>query len=281
MKRSFNHATRAFFALTLSLLAACGGGGSDSASTAAACTGSACSLTSSSQATSATVATASSTTLCGVDVGPKLLEGLVTAVHDGDTITLTSGGTASKIRLDSIDAPELAQPFGSTSQAALSGAVLGKAVKVTYTKTDQYDRIVGAVFTDSCQYVNLNQVAKGMAWFYKAYQCEVTAAVRTQFSQAQDSAAAADLGLWAQVNPEAPWFYRNGSEPVTPVCSSAAAVTPASAALTATGPTTAANSTTPVTVVTATTTSTVICYTGPRGGTYTLNANGTKNYSGC
>ena len=214
-------------------------------------------------------------------MGAKLLEGFVTAVHDGDTITLSSGGTAYKIRLDSIDAPELAQPFGNPSQSALSAAVLGKTVRVAYTKTDQYDRIVGAVFTDSCQYVNLNQVSTGMAWFYKAYQCEISSAVRARFSQAQGSAAAADLGLWVQVDPEAPWFYRNGSEPVTPVCQSDAALPSASAALTAAGLTTPANSSVPVTVTTATGSSTVICYTGPRGGTYTLNANGTKNYSGC
>jgi endonuclease YncB( thermonuclease family) len=274
-KPIFNRAALASCALAGALLAGCGGGGGDSGSPAAT-------MTSSSQAAPGqAVSTMPGAKLCGLDVGAKLLEGLVTDVHDGDTMTLSSGGTAYKIRLDSIDAPELAQPFGSTSQAALFGAVLGKPVKVAYTKTDQYDRIVGAVFTDSCQYVNLNQVSKGMAWFYKAYQCEISAAVRLQFSQAQDRAAGGDLGLWAQMDPEAPWFYRNGAEPVTPVCQSDAALPSASAALTAAGLTTPANSSAPVTVMTATTTSTVICYTGPRGGTYTLNANGTKNYGGC
>ena len=250
----------------LILLAGCGGGGDSGGA--------------GSQSQAATT-TAASVKLCGVDVGAKLLEGAVTSVHDGDTITLSSRGAVYHIRLDSIDAPELAQPFGNTSQSALAAAVLGKPVKVAYTKTDQYDRIVGAVFTDSCQYVNLNQVSKGMAWFYKAYQCEIGAAVRAQFSQAQDLAAGADIGLWAQLNPEAPWFYRNGSEPVTPVCQSNAALLPSGTALTAAGLTTPGNSSTPVTVVTASTPSTVICYTGPRGGTYTLNANGTKNYGGC
>ena len=260
MKPILLHLRHAVHALAIALLAGCGGGGGG-ASSSAACTGSACNpaQTSQNQSTSA----ASGTTLCGVDVGPKLLEGAVTSVHDGDTITLSSGGAVYHIRLDSIDAPELAQPFGNASQSTLASAVLGKRVRVAYTKTDQYDRIVGAVFTDSCQYVNLNQVSTGMAWFYKAYQCEVSAAVRTQFSQAQGSAAAADLGLWAQADPEAPWFYRNGFEPATPVC------------------TADANSPPPVAAATATTTSTAICYTGPRGGTYTLNADGTKNYSGC
>ena len=244
-------------------MAGCGGG-SGEAGNPAACTGSACNATQTTQTSqNPAVSAASSKTLCGVDVGPQLLEGAVTSVHDGDTITLRSSGAVYHIRLDSIDAPELAQPYGNASKSTLASAVLGKPVRVAYTKTDQYDRIVGAVFTDSCQYVNLNQVSSGMAWFYKADQCEVSAAVRLKFLQAQGSAAAANLGLWAQVDPEAPWFFRNGSEPVTPVC------------------TANANNSTPVAVATATATSTVICYTGPRGGTYTLNADGSKNYSGC
>ncbi|MEO5659235.1 MAG: thermonuclease family protein [Polaromonas sp.] len=219
--------------------------------------------------------------LCGVEVGAKLLEGSVTDVHDGDTITLSVVGTPYKIRLDSIDAPELAQPFGSLSQSTLASAVLGKPVKVAYTKTDQYDRIVGAVFTDSCQYVNLNQVAAGMAWFYKAYQCEVSAAVRSQFAQAQDNAVAAKTRLWAQSDPEAPWFYRNGVEPVTPTCTSHTPIVSGNAALSSVGPSTAANSSSPITVSTSTASSSKVCYTGPRGGTYTLTENGNKNYSGC
>ena len=240
-------------AFAIALLTGCGGGGSSGGSTLAACTGSSCTQNGPIQGA----------TLCGVEVGTKRLEGSVTDVHDGDTITLSSGGTVYKIRLDSMDAPELAQPFGSLSQSTLANAVLGKPVRVAYTKTDQYERIVGAVFTDSCQYVNLNQVSQGMAWFYKAYQCEISAALRLEFSQAQDRAVGGKLGLWAQVDPEAPWFFRNGSEPVTPVC------------------TAGVHSSTPVAVVAADPTSKGICYTGPRGGTYTLNADGTKNYGGC
>ena len=189
------------------------------------------------------------------------IEGRIVAVHDGDTLTLSVAGVSYKVRLDSIDAPELAQPFGYASQSALSNSVLGKSVKVAYAKTDPYDRVVGAVFTDSCQYVNLSQVATGMAWFYKAYQCEVGAAVRHQFTQAQDQAVAARSGLWSQSNPEAPWFYRNGTEPVTPTCKSDLPAWASTTALTAVGATTAANSSTPVTGSSGTD----ICYTGPRG----------------
>jgi endonuclease YncB( thermonuclease family) len=246
-----------------SVLMGCGGGGENG-------------TTASAPATST-----SAGTVCGVEAGPKLLEGAVTDVHDGDTLTLSVAGTLYKIRLDSIDAPELAQPFGGLSQTTLAQAVLGKSVKVAYAKTDQYDRIVGAVFTDSCQYVNLNQVATGMAWFYKAYQCEVSAAVRSQFRQAQAHAVEAKSGLWSQSNPEAPWFYRNGTEPVTPACTSDLPAWSANAAMSSGGATTVANSSTPITISTGTSASTAICYTGPRGGTYTLTASGSKNYSGC
>ena len=244
-----------------SVLAGCGGGGDGT----------------NGPATPGATPPTSVATVCGIQVGPKLLQGSVTAVHDGDTLTLSVAGVAYKVRLDSIDAPELAQPFGYASQSALSNSVLGKSVKVAYAKTDPYDRIVGAVFTDSCQYVNLSQVATGMAWFYKAYQCEVGAPVRQQFIKAQDQAVAARSGLWSQSSPEAPWFYRNGTEPVTPTCKSDLPAWAGTTALTAVGATTAANSSTPVTGSSGTD----ICYTGPRGGTYTLTASGSKNYGGC
>lgn len=202
------------------LLLACGGGGNPGTCSASAIT---CAEFAADEANSGTPVTpvnsAQPVTLCDVSVGPKLLVGSVTDVYDGDTITLNVSGEPYKIRLDSIDAPELAQPFGNESQIALKNAVLGRTVRVAYSKTDQYERIVGAVFTDGCQYVNLNQVATGMAWFYKAYQCEISASMRSQFVVAQESAASAKLGLWSQPSPEAPWFFRNGVEPVTPICS--------------------------------------------------------------
>lgn len=253
-------------ALVISTLTACGGGGGSGGDKQSASTG-------------ATLQAASQ--LCGIDVGSASLEGVVSNVHDGDTLTLSSGGSSYSIRLDGIDAPELAQPFGADSQIALSQKVLGKNVRVKYSKTDQYGRIVGAVFTDSCAYVNLEQVSTGMAWFYKAYQCELSAPVRSSFAQAQANAFAAKIGLWTQSSPEAPWFFRNGVEPVTPTCASTLASWASGTALTSVGVTTTAGRTTTVTTGTGSTASPAICCTGPRGGTYTLTVNGSKNYSGC
>lgn len=237
------------------VLAGCGGGGdSDSAGTPSTTTG---------------VPTAV-ITYCGYQVGAKTLQGTVTRVHDGDTLTLSTSTGLRSIRLDGIDAPELAQPFGVEAQSQLSRSMLGKTVTVAYAKTDQYDRIVGAVFSN-CEFVNLSQVASGMAWFYKAYQCELSAAMRARFAEAQDAAVSAQLGLWIQPDPEAPWFYRNGQEPVTPSCASDLPSWSSGSGAPSPGGTTTTSTSSPNT----------ICYVGPRGGTYTLTANGNKNYSGC
>jgi len=217
----------------------------------------------------------SSATVCGLVVGPNVLEGIVTSVHDGDTLTLDTSGNQYQIRLDGIDAPELAQAFGDDSRVALASSATNQSVKVAYAKQDQYGRIVGAVFNQACEYINLKQVETGMAWFYKAYQCELSEQVRSTLTAAQQSAVDDKIGLWAQDNPEAPWFFRNGKESITPTCSSSSPVWPQSSALTQTGSTTAGGSSTTAPDPTK------ICYTGPRGGTYTITANGNKNYSGC
>ena len=197
-------------------------------------------------ALSGTPASSQSGTLCGVEVAASVLLGTVTAVHDGDTLTLSVAGSHYKIRLDSIDAPELAQAFGNSSQVALEHALLGKTVQVAYAKTDKYGRVVGSVFGDSCAYANLDQVATGMAWFYQSYQCELSAAVRSQFARAQASAVAARVGLWSQPAPTAPWVYRNGADPVLPTCASSAAVWPGNPAAVGTSIITPPNSVNPV-----------------------------------
>jgi len=79
-----------------------------------------------------------------------VLEGRVVAVTDGDTIKVLeparskdSPPTEHKIRLAGIDAPEKDQPFGQRSKQSLSNAVMGKPVRVEWSKQDRYGRLVG------------------------------------------------------------------------------------------------------------------------------------------
>lgn len=183
------------------VLAACGGGGgSDSPSSPAP-------------------SAARSLTLCGVPTGPSVLTGTVTRVHDGDTITVADAQGEEDVRLQGIDAPELAQPFGPASRDALAALVLGKPVRVGHAGRDNYGRLLGEVFTANCEFANRRQLTGGMAWFYQAYRCELPPAQRDDFALAQQQAQAARTGLWSQAKPQAPWVFRNGHDPEAPTCS--------------------------------------------------------------
>lgn len=156
---------------------------------------------------------------CNVAVGPLSIRSTVLAVYDGDTLTVSDGNRNVNVRLDGIDAPELAQPYGPASRDALRQLVLQRPVVVTYSTVDRYGRVLGRVFLDDCTHVNLQQLEAGMAWFYLAYQCELPQDVRQAFRAAQTRALASRLGLWALPDPQAPWIYRNGNDPPEPVCS--------------------------------------------------------------
>lgn len=156
---------------------------------------------------------------CSADPGSQWLSGTVTAVHDGDTLSLETSSGHESIRLQGLDAPELAQAYGTTARLALSQSTLQQSVRVAYTQRDGYGRVLGQVWRTDCQDVNLQLLQSGMAWFYKAYQCELGSARRSRYTLAESQAQAQRLGLWRQSQPEAPWVYRNGNDPAAPVCS--------------------------------------------------------------
>lgn len=154
---------------------------------------------------------ASGATFCGVVTGPGRITGMVTSVHDGDTLMVAG----QSIRLDSIDAPELDQAYGHASRDHLASLVLDQRVTVTYAKTDLYGRVVGTVFKPDCAQVNLSQVQVGAAWYYEAYKCEIDIRQRTAYAAAQTAARAGTRGLWA-APAVAPWIYRNGVDAKVP-----------------------------------------------------------------
>jgi len=134
--------------------------------------------------------------------------GKVVGVSDGDTITvLDTEMSQHKVRLIGIDAPEKKQPFGQASKQSLSELVFEKYVKVEVTKLDRYGRELGTVFVGEVD-ANLEQITKGFAWHYKAYQRDQTYLDRATYAQAEKLAAEAQIGLWSGSDPVAPWDYR-------------------------------------------------------------------------
>jgi endonuclease YncB( thermonuclease family) len=147
--------------------------------------------------------------LACVAVHAGTIEGRVVGVHDGDTITvLDSTKTQHKIRLAGIDAPESKQAFGQASKQHLSDLVFNRDVTIDCGKTDKYRREVCVVLVDG-QDANLAQVKAGMAWWYRKYQKEQTAAQRSSYEVAEVAAKAGRVGLWSEAEAVPPWEWRH------------------------------------------------------------------------
>lgn len=139
----------------------------------------------------------------------ETITGRVVAIADGDTITvLDTTKTQHKIRLAGIDAPEKAQAFGQRSKESLSDLVFDQAVTVETTKRDRYRREIGKVLVDGLD-ANLEQIKRGMAWHYKAYEREQSPQERLDYAKAEEVARGARVGLWKDAQPVPPWNFRH------------------------------------------------------------------------
>jgi endonuclease YncB( thermonuclease family) len=76
-------------------------------------------------------------------VAAPTLTGKVVGIADGDTLTLLLDKTQIKVRLEGIDTPERAQPFGRKAGQALAKKVFGKVVQVDDLGKDRYGRTLG------------------------------------------------------------------------------------------------------------------------------------------
>jgi endonuclease YncB( thermonuclease family) len=138
----------------------------------------------------------------------QTIDGRVVSVSDGDTLTvLDSNKTQHKIRLVGIDAPEKAQAFGQRSKQSLSDLVFNRLVTVETTKRDRYGRELGKVLVGTLD-ANLEQVKRGMAWHYKAYEREQSSQDRQAYTEAEAAARGARKGLWEDAQPVPPWEFR-------------------------------------------------------------------------
>ena len=154
--------------------------------------------------------------LAGVAQADTLL-GRVVGVADGDTVTvLDANRQQHKIRLQGIDAPEKAQPFGEKSKQNLSRLVFGKDVLVEWEKRDRYKRIVGKVWVQpaSCPTCPMTldaghaQITVGLAWWFRKYAREQSPQDRGAYEFSEQEARARRVGLWSNPDPMPPWEWR-------------------------------------------------------------------------
>lgn len=140
---------------------------------------------------------------CALPLGALAeLSGRVLAVHDGDTLTLVEHGKKVRVRLDGIDAPELAQRYGKSSRSALSRLCGGKKAVVTDRGKDEEGRVLGTV---TCGKVDANaeQVKQGLAWVFRTYL-----PLGSPLYELETNARLTQRGLWRDKDPTPPWEWR-------------------------------------------------------------------------
>jgi endonuclease YncB( thermonuclease family) len=136
------------------------------------------------------------------------LRGVVTAVADGDTLTLQDGaGLRHRIRIGGIDSPERGQPYSQVARRSLEDLTLRHQATADCNKTDRYERRVCKVTVGGVD-VGLEQVRRGLAWHFKRYEGEQSAEDRDTYGKTEQRARAAREGLWRQDEPMAPWIWR-------------------------------------------------------------------------
>lgn len=126
-------------------------------------------------------------------------------VVDGDTIDV--GG--QRIRLEGIDAPEIAQtcgtgtggtwPCGREAAKALQALLSNADVACDSRGNDKYGRMLGTCFADGKD-VNATMVKNGYAWVFVKYSSTYVAEEKT--------AQEARLGIWKGPSQPA-WEYRH------------------------------------------------------------------------
>ena len=127
----------------------------------------------------------------------------VDRIHDGDTVSCRDeSGTIRRIRLVGIDAPELDQPFGRESSAALATLLSGGVVRVESHGVDKHGRLLGRLFVGDDD-VNRALVASGWAWSFGGFAGDEA------LEADEERARGARKGLWAGDDPIRPSRWRD------------------------------------------------------------------------
>lgn len=133
------------------------------------------------------------------------LSGTVVRVRDGDSLVVLAAGEAVEVRLDGVDAPELAQAFGRRSRRHAAGLAFGSAVRLEVRGRDAYGRMLAEVFLPDGRSLNRELVSAGLAWWFRRHSRDA------DLESLERQARAARLGLWADPDPVPPWEFREAN----------------------------------------------------------------------
>jgi micrococcal nuclease len=130
--------------------------------------------------------------------------GIVTHVTDGDTLWVKLDGASGKplkLRLRSIDAPEICQAGGAAAKVALEEHILHRVIRFAPRARDTYGRTIADVWLGS-EDISAWLVEGGHAWS-EGYRFHPGA-----YAALQREAQAGRRGLFASADPLEPRLFR-------------------------------------------------------------------------
>jgi endonuclease YncB( thermonuclease family) len=129
--------------------------------------------------------------------------GQVTHVTDGDTLWVQAdaGGSARKLRLIGLDAPEICQHGGKAARDWLAQLAMQRHVTVSVAYLDQWGRGLASIALNG-QDLGAQVVRAGYAW---SYGWRGRAGV---YASEEALARQSHLGVFASAHPESPRDFR-------------------------------------------------------------------------
>lgn len=131
----------------------------------------------------------------------------VTAVSDGDTITVDMNGTPERIRMIGVDTPETHDPgtpiqcYGPEASDFTKKTLLQKSVRLeadpTNDNRDRYDRLLRYVYLEDGSLYEETLIAKGYGFAYLSFPFQKT----NRFAELQAAAQTEKRGIWAACQP--------------------------------------------------------------------------------
>ena len=138
---------------------------------------------------------------------------VVIDVVDGDTVVVLCEGTARRVHLTSVDAPQMEQPYGKQAKAFTEKFLKNHVVTARYIDRTRASDIVNA----NGQSLKWGLIRAGLAWYPDNHRENSLRNVSDKVGKYERKARRARKGLWAQDNPQPPWSLHNGTESLTNV----------------------------------------------------------------
>lgn len=137
------------------------------------------------------------------------LNGRVTEVVDGRTITVESVKHPVKVKLIGMAPPDIDQPYAEIARQHLSDLLLHKFVVVRYSRL-QDGYILGQVDAGGMD-AGAQMIRDGVGWYDKADETRLSDLERRLYIESEQAARSERRGLWQDESAVSPWDFRKAA----------------------------------------------------------------------